>query len=266
MRVTLLNSIALICLLATGAGAQDSSTKGRELINKALAALGGDKFLHMQNRVETGRIYSFFHDELSGLGIARDYVEYGPYDPAHGLALRLREVLGKKQDYSYLFLADQAWDITFRGARPIPDENWQRYARTTQNDVFYILRYRLNEPGMQFDYVGTDIYVGRHIEVLDITDAKDQTVRVYLDHNTLYPIHQSFNWLDADTKQHDDEVTDYDKFRDAGDGVMWPFVIQRFRNGYKVYELYADSVQVNQSIPARTFELPPGAKKLKKVD
>ncbi len=234
------------------------------MIDRALAALGGDHFLHMQNRMETGRIYSFFHDQISGLDVAKIYTEYLAEKPAKGIAMREREVLGKKQDYSYLFLPDQGWDITFRGARPISDESWDRYVRITEHDILYMLRYRRNEPGMQFEYIGTDVYLTSHVEIVDVTDASGQTVRVYFDHNTMLPVHQTFSWLD-ETKYRNDEVTEFDKYRDAGGGVMWPYSIERERNGYKTYQRFATKVEIDQPLPPKIFELPPGARVLKKV-
>jgi len=251
-------------LLAPAMRAQTSSDKAKQIIDQAIAALGGDKFLHMQSRLAKGRIYSFFRDQLSGYDLATIWVEYPAQKPAQGLAVRERELLGKKQDYSYLFLEDQGWDLTFRGARPVSDETWDRYSRSTQNDILYILKERRNEPGMTFDYIGSDVYVSTHVEIVEITDAHDQTVRVYFDHNTMLPLRQTFSWLDPQTKEHNDEVTDYDKWRDAG-GVMWPFTIERQRNGYKVYQMFASSVAVDQPVPPKMFELPPGVKVLKKV-
>lgn len=254
-------------VLASGqANTSAGPNKGKQIVDQAIQALGGDQFMHMQNRVVSGRVYSFFHDQLSGLDIARIYTEYLPQRPAKGLAVREREVLGKKQDYSYLFLGDQGWDITFRGARPISDENWQKYFLSTENNILYILRVRCDEPGMQFDYVGTDVYQSTHVEIVDITDAQDRTVRVYFDHNTFLPVHQSFTWLDPDTKYRNEEITEFDKYRSLGSGIMWPYTIERERNGYKSYQLFADKVEVNQQLPSKTFELPPGAKVLKKVD
>ncbi len=248
------------------ATAQTAPNKGQQIIDQAVTALGGERFLNMRNRVAKGRIYSFFHDELSGLDITTTYTEYLPQPTAKGLGIREREILGKKQDYSYLFLPDQAWDITFRGARPIEDEAWSRYVRTTENDILYILKVRHGEPGLQFDYSGSEVYLSTHVEVVDITDAQDRTVRVYFDHNTLLPIRETFTWQDPQTREHNDEEINYDKWRDAGDGVMWPFSIERQRNGYKTYQMFANTVQVNQTLPAGTFELPPGAKLLKKVN
>ncbi len=257
--------LAVALLVAATALPQASPNKGKETVDQAIAALGGDRFLHMHYRLASGRVYSFFHDELNALDVAKIYTEYLPDPPAKGLAVREREVLGKKQDYSYLFFPDQGWDITFRGARPIDDEKWDRYARSTENDVLYILKVRSKETGIQFDYVGSDAYLSTHVEIVDITDAQDRTVRVYFDHNTKLPIRQTFSWLDPETRYRNEEVTDYGKYRDAGGGIMWPFTVERTRNGYKTYQIFANTVEANQPVPPKIFELPAGARMLKKV-
>src|SRR5436305_1694473 len=95
-----------------------------------------------------------------------------------------RQVLGKKQDYSYLFLGNAGWDITFRGARQVEDETWNRYRRTTENDILYILKVRRDEPGWIYEYVGNQVYLSRHVDIVDLNDSENRTVRVYFDHNT----------------------------------------------------------------------------------
>jgi len=240
--------------------------KGKQIVDQAVKALGGDRFLNMHTRHTAARIYSFFHDEMSGYDVANIYTQYLDDKSTKGVQLREREILGKKQDYSYLFLAEQGFDITFRGARPLPDDRWERYERTATNDILYILRYRYEEPGMQFDYVGNQVLITNHVEVVDITDATDHTVRVYFDYNTKLPVHQSFAWLDPETKEHNDEVTDFDKWRDAGDGIMWPYTIERQRNGYKFYQIFASKVEINTELPPTIFDLPKGAQILKKVN
>ncbi len=258
-------TLALILSAAVAGSAQSSSDRAKQIVAQSIAALGGERFLHMQNRIARGRVYAFFKDELSGLDLATIYIEYLPETPAKGLAVREREVLGKKQDYSYLFLEDQAWDITYRGARPVDQDTWDHYARTTEEDVLYVLKVRRNEPGMTYEYEGSEVYLSTHVEVVDITDAQDRTIQVYFDHNTMLPVRQTITWLDPDTKQHNDEITQFDKWRDAG-GVMMPYTIERERNGYKIFQMFASSVQVDQPVPPKIFELPPGAKVLKKVE
>jgi hypothetical protein len=258
---------ALCLFIAAALQAQTAApNKGKQIVDQAVKALGGENFLNMHTRHTNARIYSFFHDQMSGYDIANIYTQYFDDKSIKGLQIREREVLGKKQDYSYLFLAEQGFDITFRGARPIADDRWERYARSTSNDILYWLRYRYDEPGMQYDYIGNQVLITNHVEVVDITDAGDHTVRVYFDYNSKLPVRQSFQWLDAETKQHDDEITDFDKWRDAGDGVMWPFTIERQRNGYKFYQIFANKVEINGELPANIFDLPKGAEILKKVN
>jgi hypothetical protein len=256
-------------LLAAALGVPQTTApadRAKKVVDQAVRALGGDNFLAMRTRHVTARIYGFFHDQMSGYDVANFYTQYLDDKDVKGVHAREREVLGKKQDYSYLYLPDQAFDITFRGARPIDPEHWDRYARTATNDILYWLRFRYNEPGMQYDYIGNQVLVTNHVEVVDITDANDRTVRVYFDYNSKLPVRQSFQWLDPETKEHNDEVTDFDKWRDAGNGVMWPFTIERARNGYKFFQIFASKVEIDGAMPDGIFDLPKGAQILKRVN
>ena len=69
----------------------------------------------------------------------------------------------------------------------------------------------------------------------------------------ILPVRQSFSWLDPVTKQRNDEVTEFDKWRDAG-GVQWPFTIERHRNGYKTYQIFANKVEIDQPLPPNIFD------------
>jgi hypothetical protein len=257
-----------VFVLAAAINAQTPAppNKSKQIVDQAVRALGGDNFLNMRTRHSGGRIYGFFHDQMSGHDIVNFYTQYLDDKDLKGVHVREREVLGKKQDYSYLYLPDQAFDITFRGARPIDDEPWQRYARTTTNDILYWLRFRYTEPGMQYDYIGDQVLITNHVDVVDITDANDKTIRIYFDFNTKLPVRETYSWLDPETKERNDETYDYDKWRDAGNGVKWPFTVQRSHNGYKTFQFFADKVEVDGELPPDIFELPKGAQILKKVN
>ncbi len=240
--------------------------QGKPYLDKAVAALGGNAFLGMRNRVEKGRVYSFFHEQISGLGIGTIYTEYIDDPSADGLRVRQRQSFGKKkEEYADLFLSNQAWEITFRGARPLPDESWQRYLLATENNIFYFLRSRYSESGLQFDYVGRDVVLGKEVDGVEITDTKKRSIRVYLDRETSLPVRQSYKWTDPDTKYRNEEVTDFSKYRDVG-GVRWPLATHRERNGFKVFEVFADQIEINQTLPPKIFDLPPNARMLKRID
>jgi hypothetical protein len=61
-----------------------------------------------------------------------------------------------------------------------------------------------------------------------------------------------------------EEVSLFNKYRDVGGGVMWPFAIRSERNGEKVLERYLESVEINRDLKDSLFMLPPNLKILKK--
>ena len=251
-----------VCLLLNAETAQD---RGKRIVNECLAALGGDRYLSMQDREEYGRVYAFYREQLSGRDFARIYTRYYPgvSDTAHDLAARERENFGKKEDSGVLFTEKEAWEITFRGARPLAADRFARYKETTLRDVFYILRVRLHEPGMIFESRGADVLQNAPVEIVDISDADNRTTTVYFHRSTKLPVRQVFIRRDPATKLTDEEVTLYSKYRDAGGGVQWPYAIQRERNSERIFEIFSETVQIDKKHPDGLFSLPSTIKLLK---
>src|SRR6185437_4612093 len=72
--------------------------RARQVIDDAVAALGGPKFLNMQDRIETGRAYSFYRDSISGLSQAKIFTRYTPVPEGKTgdqLGVQEREAFGK---------------------------------------------------------------------------------------------------------------------------------------------------------------------------
>jgi hypothetical protein len=248
--------------------AETMEERGKRVVDEAIATLGGDAFLHVKNMEEHGRVYSFYRERLQGLAVATLYFEYRkPAKPNQvGMVERQSFGKGKKEDYAVLFTESEAYEITFRGARPLAKDRFPHYQLTTIHDVFYILRQRLHEPGMTFLGKGSDVLDNRPVEVVEIIDGNNEKTTVYFDKSLKVPIRQKFLHLDPDDKQQDEEVTYYSKYRDVGNGVQWPLSLQREHNREKIFELYADSVEVNKDLPASLFMLPANATILQRID
>ena len=256
-------AIVFVLLAAFSAAETPAAVRGKKAIDDAIAALGGDKFLEMQDRVETGRAYSFYRDDLSGLSIAKIYTRYLTVDPtksAHELGVRERQSFGKNEDSAIVLREDGGANITYRGPKPIPVEDFERYRETTLHNIFYILRQRLREPGMDFEFVGSDVVDRVPVDIVDVIDAGNFTVRVYFHQTTKLPVKQSFSRLDPKTKDRDEEVTRFDRYRD-NQGIQWPQQITRERNGDKIYQIFADSVAFNQDLTDNLFSIPAGPPK-----
>jgi hypothetical protein len=244
------------------ARAESDQQRGKRVVDEAVAALGGEKFLGMTDRVEAGRAYSFYRERLSGLAKAKIYTRYRPV-PKGKIELEEREAFGKDEESAVLFMADgEAYEITFRGARPLATDRTTRFYDTTRHNVFYILHSRLREPGMIFESKGSDVIDNMPVEIVDITDSNNETTTVYFHRSTKLPVRQVFYRRDPETRERDEEVTLFSKYRDV-DSVQWPFAIQRERNKEKIFEMYSDSVTINTGLTDKLFTLPADIKKLK---
>jgi hypothetical protein len=257
------SAVGALIFFAISAHAEGSQARAKRVIEEAIAALGGNAFFNMEDRTESGRAYAFYREKLTGLATAPIYTKYVPISDPKDLAVLERDSFGKKgEDYANLFTDKGAWDISYRGARPLPDDRLPRYKESARRNVFYILHGRLHETGMLFESRGADVLDNRPVEIVDITDGDDNTTTVYFDQTTKLPMRQVFYRRDPVTKDKDEEVTIFSKYRDVG-GVQWPFDVQRMRNGEIIFQIYAESVKINQSLPQKLFELPPGAPILK---
>lgn len=243
---------------ASALRAQTPQERGRRLAEKAIQALGGDGFRQMQTRTETGRAYSFYNEQISGLSIARIYTKYRVTEQVQ------RQVFGKKMDDAIILTPKSAWEVTYRGAKPLGDERTRQFRETTLHDIFYILRMRLNEPGLAIDSQGQDVIENQPVEVAEVFDAENRRVKVWFHRDSMLPVKQSFQLFDPIINDRREIVTRYAKYRQVGNGVQWPYDVERERDGEKIFELYAEKVTVGEPMNDSMFELPPGITILKK--
>lgn len=248
-------------IFASLASGQSGEARAKRVIDEALAALGGAKFLAMEDRIESGRAYSFYREQLTGLSVATIYTRYltvAPGRTGQDLGLRERQAFGKNEDSFVLFREDGAWDVTYRGAKPLEKDRVDRYRDSTLHNIFYILRQRLSEPGMLFESRGLEVVENLPVEVVDITDSENRTVTVYFHQSTKLPVRQSWVWRDPQTKERNEEITRFSRYRDVGGGVQWPHQILRERNGEKIYEMFSESVVINRDLTDNLFSADSG--------
>jgi hypothetical protein len=242
--------------------AEPKAARGKRVLEEAIAALGGDKFSTMKDRVESGRAYSFYRAQLTGLSRATISTRYvmrpDPLPAEPGIYQRERQSFGKdKEEYAILFDEKHGWQITFRGARPVPTETLERWRDSTRRNLFYILRQRLTEPGLIIESKGSDVFENQPVEIVEIVDGDNTTVTAYFHRGTKLPVRQVFYRRNPISRERHEEVTLFSKYRNSSGGVMWPWAITRTRDGEKVYEIFSDSVTINKDLDDSRFTLPP---------
>jgi len=252
--------VPLFLSLALGAAlaAETAHERGKRVVNEALQALGGKAYLAMEDRVESGRAYSFYRQQLQGLSIAKIYTRY--VAPVAGKPCVLeRQSFGKDESAGVLFNQDGAWEFNFHGAWLLEPKRVDNWREGTVRNIFYILRQRLDEPAMDFYSRGSDLYENLPVEIVDITDADGLTVTVYFSASSKLPVRQVFKRRNPEYKDFDTEETLFARYRGVG-GVMWPLSIRRQRNGDKIYEINSESVEINRNLRDDIFTLSPKLK------
>lgn len=255
---------------AAPALAQSKQERGKKIVDDALEALGGKNYLEMKDRIESGRLYSFYRERLSGLARARILTRYltRPEPPQIDFfGLRERQSFGKdKEDYAILFTEREGYTLTYRGARPVPPDMDERFRETTRRNIFYILRQRLGEPGMIIEHDGSEIVENMPVHAVSITDAENLVTKVFFHQSTKLPVRQEFVRRVEKTKERFEELTRFSKYRDVPGGIQWPFQITRERNGEKIFEIFSESVKINQNLDDSYFSLTADMKMLKPIN
>ncbi len=109
---------------------------------------------------------------------------------------------------------------------------------------------------MIFELRGTDVFDNLPVQIVDMTDSQDRVETVYFHESTKLPVREIYSWRDPQTKERNDEETRFSRYRDAGAGVQWPHDITRKRNGEKVYEIFSESVVIDQDLTDNLFSVP----------
>lgn len=249
--------LAALLIVCGGAPAQTRQERGKQLVEQALEALGGDAFLKIRNTVRTGRAYAFHRQNVRGLAQITIYDRYEPIKPGaepDWLPVSRREVYTQKGDYYSLFINGQGWEVTFRGARPLPEERMHRYRESTRRDIFYFLRYRLDEPGMYYYQRGTEIIDNVPAEAVDITDKDSETITVFFRRSDGLPVEQVYTRRDPKTRIPYEERSIFSKYRTVG-GAKLPWNIRHERDGEKTFELFGRTLEINQALKDDIFSL-----------
>lgn len=237
--------------------AETRQEKGARLVRKAFESIGGQRFLDIRTQVRAGRAYSFYNRQVRGQARITIYDRFVPMRadaPADWLPVSRREVYTPKGDYYALFLNGDGYEITYRGAVPQPEDYMQRYRLATRRDIFYFMRYRLDEAGLYYYHQGTEIVDNVPCDAVDIVDAEGEEITLYLRQSDGLPVQQRYLRRDPKTRIPYEEKSIFGRYRPVGDTLL-PWIVRRERDGERVFSLFAQSYEINRPLSAAVFSL-----------
>jgi hypothetical protein len=224
---------------------QENARKAKALIDQAIQALGGEAYLTIRDRALTGRTFGFHHGRSSGNGI--EFWSFSEFPDKE------RVELTKQRDITELYVGAKAWEITYKGPKPIEPKDLDDYMRRRRFSLETILRTWVTDPSVAMLYEG-NVNAAQH-PALQVTliNAKNEAVTLDFDIDTHLPVRKSFEWRDPVDRQKNLEEEIYENYR-LVQGVMTPYNVTGYFNGDMSRERFIFSATYNTGLDQAMFD------------
>ena len=210
---------------------EQSAAKAKQLLQEMIQALGGAAYLNMKDSTCRGRLGSFGHSgALSSYETFWDFVKLPDKD---------RTEFSKKRNIIQVSNGGQGWVLDRGGVSEEPTSQIADNQHEQQVDLDYLLRFRRNEPGMIFRYLGSDIVDLKEADWIEIDDPQGHEIRIAITKLNHLPIRKEVAMRDPVTHVRTEEVDYYSNFENVG-GVQLYFGQTHIRNGMKVFQVFYD--------------------------
>lgn len=225
--------------------AVQNSNKAKSVIEQGIDALGGPMYLNIRDREQQGRTYGFHHGTpTGGGGVFWGFSEFPDKE---------RVEFTKERDIAQVFVGDKAWEITYKGPRPLEQKDLDDYLRRRKFSLERVLRTWVNDPGVVMLFEGNAIAASHSALQVTLVNAQNESVTLYFDTDTHLPIKKSFEWRDPVDKQKNLEEEVYENYRQVS-GIMAAFNVTRYFNGDMSNQRFLNSVSINQGLDAAMFD------------
>lgn len=220
------------------------SPKAQQLLDQAIQALGGPAFLNFKNVSTSGRVFGFSNGEMAGVEPFKSI--YAPPD-------KRRFTYGKSKPVTLINNGDEGWELDQYGLAPQLPEQVRQWKLSNHYSLDNLMRSVIKENGVLVLDHGVDFVVNQPAYVIDITDAQNVQLRVYLRKDNYLPLRVSYSIENSRTQDRDEYVDDYSDFQ-RFDGIMTPMNVVRTLNGERIGAAYRNRASYNVSVPANYFQ------------
>lgn len=224
---------------------QENARKARAIIDQGIQALGGETYLTIRDREQQGRGYSFHHGRPNGSGgVFWSFTEFPDKE---------RIEITKERDIAELYVGNKAWEITYKGPRPIEQKDLDDYVRRRRFSLDTVLRTWVNDPSVVLLFEGFAVAAQHPAQQVTLINAQDESVTLYFDNDTHLPVKKSFSWRDPVDRQKNLEEEIYENYRQVA-GIMAPYNLTRYFNGDMASQRFLNSVTINQGLDEAMFD------------
>jgi hypothetical protein len=239
-----------------------SSAKAKQLVEKAIEALGGFAYRNNEESDCDGRVAQFDRGGgMLGFSFIHSYwhypdknrIEYEVKTTKAGpFALLIGRLPVKGGSFIQLFSGDKGWTMDKGGVSDADATVVAEFQDTLKRQIHNLLLERVNEQGVYLRWGGLGIADLRQVEWVEITDADGRTVRLALERESHLPMRTVVSTPNEETRDMDEDVTIYSNYKEH-DGVQTPMQISREHNGRRTHQIFYFSCSNNPNLPADFF-------------
>ena len=158
-----------------------------------------------------------------------------------------------KFDIVQIFNGDKGYETTYKGTSAIEPLDLQNHLRRRRHSLEWVFRRWITDPSVALFYEGQAVVDGKETEGVTLLNSQNDSVSVYVDLNSHYPVKISYSWRDPKDKQKNTEDEIYDNYK-LVQGIWTPHSITRYYNGESSQQRFITTASYNQKLPDSMFE------------
>jgi hypothetical protein len=239
---------------ADEAGAKNAQ-QARAALDAMVRALGGPAWLNMKNMMREGHVAGFDHGN-PGEGTT-EYWEF------HAWPDQDRIEFTKHRDVVQFYVGREAWEVTYRGKAPLPQEQLDDSLRRRDHSIETVVKSWLNDPKTILVFEGQRLAERHLADQVTLISPQNEAVTIQMDTQTHLPLRRTFEWRDPVFKDKNIDAEEYDDYH-TFDGIPTAFTITRFKNQEIVRQFFVDHVSYNQQLPPDFWSVDAAARRIKK--
>lgn len=226
-----------------------SAAKARAALDAMIKALGGDRWLNLQNSYIEGRIAAFFQGKPTGAT-----VQYWDWRTLTEERLDLNEGKSDKHRWMQFFQGKDCWEVTYRGKKPLPADQCAEAIRRRDHSIEAAVRVWMKDPSTIFMYDGQSLAERHLAEQVTLLNAQNDSITIQMDAETHLPLRRTYYWRDPTYHDKNEEVEEYDDYHTV-QGLPTPFAVTRFHNGDMTQQRFVFKASYNVTLPPEWLDV-----------
>jgi zinc protease len=224
------------------AATDETITKGRDLLAKAVSACGGAEAFAAVNNCFTMTDVTLIRPQGEmQISVTSTFV----------LPDRLYQILVLPMgELKQVVSKDEVWMVTPQGTVEVPQSQRKEIKARLFRDVVNLFRMG-NSSELSVQYLGREQVDGNEAEVILVSDANDNTTRLFIDAKTFMPLKQAYKGMTEIGPSDLEEI--YSDVRDVS-GIKVPFLTVTYANGSKQGEMKITEAKFNVEIDPNIFQ------------